>query len=84
MRNSENVPGIGHGTVTTLDTAYASCRRIAAEHGRTYYRATTLLTPPRRRAVHALYAFARMGGRNSRPHPPPPPGGGVIKNTHTH
>ncbi|MEV0336018.1 phytoene/squalene synthase family protein [Nocardia sp. NPDC050717] len=43
-----------------LDAAYATCRRIAAEHGRTYYLATTLLTPPRRRAVHALYAFARM------------------------
>ncbi|MFE3545647.1 phytoene/squalene synthase family protein [Nocardia sp. NPDC059177] len=43
-----------------LDAAYASCRRIAAEHGRTYYLATTLLSAPRRRAIHALYAFARM------------------------
>ncbi|MGY0497740.1 phytoene/squalene synthase family protein [Nocardia sp. FBN12] len=43
-----------------LDAAYATCRRIAAEHGRTYYLATTLLSPERRRAVHALYAFARM------------------------
>ncbi|MEU4415320.1 phytoene/squalene synthase family protein [Nocardia salmonicida] len=43
-----------------LDAAYASCRRIAAEHGRTYYLATALLSPERRRAVHALYAFARM------------------------
>ncbi|WP_110040892.1 phytoene/squalene synthase family protein [Nocardia neocaledoniensis] len=43
-----------------LEPAYATCRRIAAEHGRTYHLATTLLTPPRRRAVHALYAFARM------------------------
>ncbi|MFE1595221.1 phytoene/squalene synthase family protein [Nocardia sp. NPDC058705] len=43
-----------------LSAAYASCRRIAAEHGRTYYLATTLLSPERRRAVHALYAFARM------------------------
>ncbi|MFE6923913.1 phytoene/squalene synthase family protein [Nocardia sp. NPDC057663] len=45
---------------TGLDAAYASCRRIAAEHGRTYYLATSLLSAPRRRAVHALYAFARM------------------------
>lgn len=60
MPNSENAPSTGHARVTTLDRAYASCRRIAAEHGRTYYLATTLLTPPRRRAVHALYAFARM------------------------
>ncbi|KAF0842480.1 phytoene/squalene synthase family protein [Nocardia caishijiensis] len=43
-----------------LDEAYATCRRIAAEHGRTYYLATALLSPRRRRAVHALYAFARM------------------------
>ncbi len=43
-----------------LDAAYATCRRIAAEHGRTYYLATTLLSPERRRAVHALYAFARV------------------------
>lgn len=43
-----------------LDAAYTSCARIAAEHGRTYYLATALLTPPQRRAVHALYAFARM------------------------
>nr|WP_232542178.1 phytoene/squalene synthase family protein [Nocardia bovistercoris] len=33
--------------------------RVAAEHGRTYYLATRLLSPDRRRAVHALYAFAR-------------------------
>ncbi|MFC4374366.1 phytoene/squalene synthase family protein [Nocardia halotolerans] len=43
-----------------LEAAYATCRRIAAEHGRTYYLATALLSPDRRRAVHALYAFARM------------------------
>ncbi|MGM7646677.1 phytoene/squalene synthase family protein [Nocardia sp. JW2] len=45
---------------TALDDAYATCRRIAAEHGRTYFLATALLSPERRRAVHALYAFARM------------------------
>lgn len=52
--------GTGGGDTAVADAAYATCRRIAAEHGRTYYLATTLLTPPRRRAVHALYAFARM------------------------
>ncbi|MEU4600023.1 phytoene/squalene synthase family protein [Nocardia sp. NPDC023988] len=45
---------------TALDDAYATCRRIAAEHGRTYFLATALLSSERRRAVHALYAFARM------------------------
>ncbi|WP_194819390.1 phytoene/squalene synthase family protein [Nocardia sp. XZ_19_385] len=43
-----------------LETAYRECRRIAAEHGRTYFLATRLLAAPRRPAVHALYAFARM------------------------
>ncbi|MFC9665261.1 phytoene/squalene synthase family protein [Nocardia sp. NPDC127606] len=55
-----NVPGDARSLTGDLDAAYASCRRIAAEHGRTYYLATTLLSPERRRAVHALYAFARM------------------------
>ncbi|MFD6401108.1 phytoene/squalene synthase family protein [Nocardia sp. NPDC060249] len=55
-----DVPGDARPPTGDLDAAYASCRRIAAEHGRTYYLATTLLSPERRRAVHALYAFARM------------------------
>ncbi|MFD3705160.1 phytoene/squalene synthase family protein [Nocardia sp. NPDC058658] len=54
------VPADARPLTDDLDAAYASCRRIAAEHGRTYYLATTLLSPERRRAVHALYAFARM------------------------
>ncbi|MFF0529344.1 phytoene/squalene synthase family protein [Nocardia amikacinitolerans] len=43
-----------------LADAYRACRAIAAEHGRTYFLATRLLSAPRRPAVHALYAFARM------------------------
>ncbi|GAB4587529.1 phytoene/squalene synthase family protein [Nocardia sp. IFM 10818] len=46
--------------MTALDLAYQDCRRIAAQHGRTYFLATRLLGPERRPAVHALYAFARM------------------------
>lgn len=42
-----------------LAAAYRHCKAIAAEHGRTYFLATRLLSPPRRAAVHALYAFAR-------------------------
>ncbi|MEV0030996.1 phytoene/squalene synthase family protein [Nocardia sp. NPDC050793] len=41
-------------------SAYRACRTIAAEHGRTYFLATRLLSAHRRPAVHALYAFARM------------------------
>ena len=43
-----------------LDAAYAVCRGIAAEHGKSYFLATRLLTPDRRAAVHALYAAARV------------------------
>ncbi|WP_305091709.1 phytoene/squalene synthase family protein [Prescottella sp. R16] len=43
-----------------LASAYEQCRRIAAEHGRTYYLATRLLPAERRPAVHALYGFARV------------------------
>ncbi|PPJ23899.1 phytoene/squalene synthase family protein [Nocardia nova] len=49
----------GRGPDAELAAAYRHCRAIAAEHGRTYFLATRLLSPPQRAAVHALYAFAR-------------------------
>lgn len=42
-----------------LRAAHAACRALNAEHGRTYFLATSLLPPERRPAVHALYGFAR-------------------------
>ncbi|MFD7710258.1 phytoene/squalene synthase family protein [Streptomyces sp. NPDC059785] len=42
-----------------LRAAYARCRALNAEHGRTYFLATRLLPVERRPAVHALYGFAR-------------------------
>jgi phytoene synthase len=42
-----------------LRAAYQRCRELNAEHGRTYYLATKLLTRAQRPAVHALYGFAR-------------------------
>jgi 15-cis-phytoene synthase len=42
-----------------LRTAYARCRMLNAEHGRTFFLATRLLAPEQRPAVHALYGFAR-------------------------
>jgi phytoene synthase len=42
-----------------LRDAYRCCRRINAEHGRTFFLATRLLAPSQRPAVHALYGFAR-------------------------
>jgi 15-cis-phytoene synthase len=43
-----------------LAAAYAECRRINARHGRSYYLATLLLPAPKRPAIHALYALARV------------------------
>ena len=42
-----------------LDAAYASCRDLHRTHGRSYYLATRLLPPWKRRHVHALYGFTR-------------------------
>jgi 15-cis-phytoene synthase len=47
-------------TTPALRGAYAECRALNAEHGRTYFLATRLLTPAQRPAIHALYGFARM------------------------
>ncbi|MFE3518980.1 phytoene/squalene synthase family protein [Streptomyces sp. NPDC059166] len=46
-------------TAPALRAAYARCRRLNAQHGRTYFLATRLLPVERRPAVHALYGFAR-------------------------
>ncbi|MDP9398550.1 MAG: phytoene/squalene synthase family protein [Actinomycetota bacterium] len=42
-----------------LRASYERCRRLNAEHGKTYYLATLLLPPHKRPYVHALYGFAR-------------------------
>jgi phytoene synthase len=44
---------------TELAASYATCRRLHAEYGRTYYLATLLLPAWKRPYVHALYGFAR-------------------------
>lgn len=46
-------------TDASVRAAYLTCRRLNAEHGKTYYLATLLLPPAKRPAVHALYGFAR-------------------------
>jgi 15-cis-phytoene synthase len=45
--------------VASLDAAYESCRDLHRKHGRSYYLATRLLPPWKRRHVHALYGFTR-------------------------
>jgi phytoene synthase len=42
-----------------LRRSYATCRRLNAEHGKSYYLATLLLPAHKRPHVHALYGFAR-------------------------
>ncbi|MEZ5091125.1 MAG: phytoene/squalene synthase family protein, partial [Micropruina sp.] len=42
-----------------LRASYRYCRRLNAQHGRTYFLATRLLAPSQRPGVHALYGFAR-------------------------
>jgi phytoene synthase len=42
-----------------LAAAYRYCRRLNAQHGRTFYLATGLLPASQRPHVHALYGFAR-------------------------
>lgn len=43
----------------TLREAYRRCRTLNAQHGKTFFLATRLLSPAQRPAVHALYGFAR-------------------------
>ena len=42
-----------------LRASYTECKRLNAEHGKTYYLTTLLLPKSRRPFVHALYGFAR-------------------------
>ncbi len=43
----------------SLRASYERCKKLNAEHGKTYYLATLLLPPAKRPYVHALYGFAR-------------------------
>jgi phytoene synthase len=43
-----------------LDRAYAFCDAVTSAHSRTFSLATGLLSPEKRRAMRALYAFCRL------------------------
>jgi len=43
-----------------LTQAYAHCDQLIAAHGKTFYLATRLLPPDKRRAIRTLYAFCRV------------------------
>jgi phytoene synthase len=44
----------------TLERAHAHCVAVTREHSKTFYLASGLLPPSKRRAVRALYAFCRV------------------------
>jgi len=46
-------------TDPVLQASYRRCRRLNAQHGKTYFLATRLLPPAKRPFVHALYGLAR-------------------------
>ena len=46
-------------TEPRLLASYIACKKLNAEHGKTYYLAPLLLPPAKRPFVHALYGFAR-------------------------
>lgn len=43
-----------------LEQAYAHCAALTAEHSRSFHLASSLLSPEKRRAMQALYAFCRV------------------------
>ena len=75
-----------------LRESYRYCRRLNAQHGRTYFLATRLLAPSQRPAVHALYGFARYAddilddldsdGHRRRTGGPPGAAGGEVLQRH--
>ena len=44
----------------TLQEAYAACDALTKEHSKTFYTASALMPPEKRRGVRALYAFCRI------------------------
>ena len=46
--------------MTDLDRSFQECERISRSSGSNFYRSFQFLRHDRRRAMHALYAFARL------------------------
>lgn len=53
------LPSLQRVAPSALPGAYAHCRRVTAEHARTFYFASIFLNGPKRNACYALYAFCR-------------------------
>jgi 15-cis-phytoene synthase len=56
---SERILDAAGITDPELRAAYETCRKLNADHGKTYYLASLLLPPAKRPHVWALYGFAR-------------------------
>lgn len=46
-------------TLASLEEAYEQCREITAEYSKTFYLGTMLMSPPKRRAIWAIYVWCR-------------------------
>lgn len=62
QRGSARAEPIPSGTLPPRPTAgdWRTCTRVTRSHGRTFYFASQLLPPAKRRAIHAAYAFCRV------------------------
>lgn len=47
-------------TASALDAAYETCEVATLQHSKTFFIASSMLPPDKRRAVRALYAFCRV------------------------
>lgn len=52
--------GTANSDIALLKFAYAYCRKVTANHSRSFYLASSLLPAAKRQAAQALYAFCRI------------------------
>ena len=45
--------------LVSVEAAYEQCRQITAKYSKTFYMGTLLMTPPKRRAIWAIYVWCR-------------------------
>ncbi len=45
--------------LVSVEEAYEQCRQITAKYSKTFYMGTLLMTPPKRRAIWAIYVWCR-------------------------
>ena len=58
--HGEHTPAPASFDRTLLESAYEQCESITAVNSRSFFLASRLLTPEKRRAARALYAFCRV------------------------